>query len=188
MLEKTCPPHTSCRLEQDRNWSTQDQRNTKLDALLSRWGGRLDAQDQQICELKTALVVDRNESQRNHTLLRESLETTRAYRQKNEQVLQELALSICSAREAAEKNHAVLLSAVTSNTLVAGSAVAQANAAADRADHARTFVAVSEGRLTKLTKAVLASWVLAIAAIGTLLTHFFMDVGGRWVQWLFSRA
>ena len=50
----------------------------------------------------------------------------------------------------------------------------------------RSLVRREEGQ--GMTEYIIIVALIAIAAIGTLLTHFFMDVGGRWVQWLFSRA
>ena len=127
--------------------------------------------------IKTEMLRDRDYAKMLQKALLDSQASSAEYMASNSEILQELALSVKSSRDEAERNHLALLGAVTSNAMVAGNAVARADEAASRADHARSFIATAEGRVSTLTRAALAGWVLAIAAAGTLITHLIMDVG-----------
>ena len=177
-----CPYQEDCRVSRDRAWVEQERRNEKIDALFQRWGARLDQADASINAIKTEMLADRSYAKTIQKTLVESQANTSEYMASTAIVLQELASSIRESRDEAERNHLALLSAVTSNAMVAGNAVARADAAATRADHARNFVASAEGRVSTLTRAALAGWVLAIAASGTFATHIAMEYGVPWIM------
>lgn len=185
----TEPPKTPCALyqlcqhDQAERWDRQEKRNLANDEMFKRWGARMDHMDIVVSECQATLAGHLDYAAQ----MRKVLTTMQGEMASTTLVLGELAASIKDSREAAERNHADLLSAVAANASVAARAVDRADLAATRADDASRASGESAGRISKLTTATLAGWSAAVLSMGALLTHLVVDYGLPWLKALFNK-